>query len=364
MKIAVDLHFTNLKDGLYTDMGSEGRYAAKWAELLANNGQQVYCICGDNTYRNISWASNDIHIPNINIISNPSEIIKNRYDIAIIPGAVIPYGVIADLYMFMHFSTFSINSNDGKIFHPESYIHDNSIIVYPLETQFRNPINPYNIYENKTYFMPLPIAENMQSPDYNRLPSIAWTSRWGPWVSDDIYFHSMVKFAKIHNLQTKIFSFQNFYHRVRETEHEEGVKKIKEQLDLLKSSLLKSSITIEEIPSVPVNQLIEKLKITKFALSTHKGGLGGSMLEQVAYATFPLPGIGTKWVFPRVDLELYDNPYPETIDGIIKNWEIPLQDESFYTSSIKAYQKDVEPHLYSNCINQFSKIISKFGFKL
>lgn len=345
MKIAVDLHFSNLKDGLYTDMGSEGRWGTNWAKLLAKNGHQVDCICSENVY---GWGSSP-PIPNINFVNRIAE--NNKYDIALLPGPEVPQGVKAGLYIFMHFSPQTIVSSSREL-----YKQDNCIIVYPLEIQFRFPGMPQNKYENKTYSMPTPVAENMQHPNYNRLPSIAWTDRWGPGLTSDIYFNSFIKFAKIYDLHTRIFSYDRFYVQMREHEYEDGVRKMREQLASLKS--------VEKIPSIPVNQLVEKLKITKFALNTHGGGLGGSMLEQIVSGSFPLPSACTGSLFHSVDVELYNNPYPGTIDGIIKNWEIPLQDESFYISSIKAYQKEVEPHLYDNCLNQFSKIISNYGFKL
>lgn len=350
MKIAVDIHFSNLKDGLYTNMGGEGRWACSWAKLLAENGQQVDCICSENVF---GWGSSP-PIPNINFMNRVDE--NKKYDIVLLPGPEIPRNLKASLHIFNHFSPCTIVSSDQGL-----YKSDNSIIVYPFETNFRYPTNPTNIYENKTYSMPTPIAESMQPPDFNRQPSIAWTSRWGPSTSDDKHFNSMVKFAKIHDLHTRIFSYQNFFVHLQENEsrgdeYKDGVKKAKEQLDSLR--------LLEGIPSLPVNQLMDKLKVTKFSLSTHGGGLGGSMLEQVASGACPLPGTGTRYTFPHIDPKFYDNPYPETIDGIIKNWEISLNDESFYVSIIKAYQKDIEPHLYSNCLNQFSKIISKFGFKL
>lgn len=343
-KIAVDLHFSNLKEGLYTDMGSEGRWGTNWAKVLAESGHQVDCICSENVY---GWGSSP-PIPNVTLTNRVTE---NKYDIALLTGPSIPQGVNADLYMFMHFSPQTIESKDRKL-----YEHDNSVIVYPVEVQFRYPFMPPNRYENKTYYMPTPIAENMQHPDYNRLPSIAWTNRWGPGLTNDTKFNAFIKFARIHNLHTMIFSYQNFYHYVRENERDEGVKKIQEQVDLLQS--------VEKISSAPSNHLIEKLKITKFALNIHGGGLGGSMLEQVICGAFPLPCTGTNQLFSHIDTKLYNNPYPDTIDEIVKNWEIPLYDESFYISALKAYQKEVEPHIYSNALNLFSKIISKYGFKL
>lgn len=358
MEIAADIHFSNLKDGLYTNMGGEGRWACSWAKLLAENGQHVDCICSENVY---GWGSSP-PIPNINFVNRLENRTDedNTYDIALLPGPEIPRGIKADLYIYNHFSPCTIVSSD----HLGLYRSDNSIIVYPFETNFRYITNPPNRYEYKTYAMPTPIAENMQSPDFNRQPSVAWTSRWGPTTSGDIYFNSMVKFARIHNLRTRIFSYQNFFVHLQENEsrgveYKDGVRIVREKLDSLR--MLQP---IEEIPSIPVNQLMDKLKVTKFSLSTHGGGLGGSMLEQVASGACPLPGTGTYYTFPHVDSKFYDVPYPQTIDGIVKNWEMPLNDESFYVSIIKAYQKAIEPHLYSNCLNQFSKIISKFGFKL
>ncbi len=343
MKIAVDLHFSNLKDGLYTDMGSEGRWGTRWAELLARNGCYVDCICSENVY---GWGSSS-PVPNVNFVNKEP---KRRYDIALLPGPEVPRGVEADLYIFMHFSPLTITSKDREL-----YKSDNSIIVYPVEIQFLSTKYP-NAWKDKTYFMPIPVAEAMQPPDYNRIPSIAWTERWGPGLTSDINFNSFIRLAKIYNLHARIFSYQNFYVHIKENEHEEGARKIEEQLNSLCST--------ERIPSMPSNQLIEKLKVTKLALSTHGGGLGGSIYEQVASGAFPLPSTGTNYMFPYIDSRLYDNPYPNTVEEVVKNWEIPLNDKSFYISSIKEYQKEIESHLYDNCLTQFSKIISNYGFKL
>lgn len=322
-------------------MGSEGRWATNWSKLLAENGHQVQCICSENVYRNIP------SIPNLDITSRITE---NKYNIALLPGPAIPQGLNADLYLFMHFSPLTILSSDRELYKP-----DNTIIVYPVDAQFKSSELPKR-YENKTYFMPTPIAEKMHPPDYNRPLSIAWTDRWGPSLTSDIYFNSLIRFSRTYNLNTIVFSFQNFYTHVIENEHEDGMRKLNQQLDSLES--------LEKIPSLPSNELIEKFKTTKFVLNTHGGGLGGSMLEQIIHGAFPLPATNTSYFFSHIDSKLYNNPYPGTMDEIIRNWEIPLKDESFYISALKEYQKEVEPHLYGNCLKQFSKIMLNYGFKL
>lgn len=346
LKIFVDLHFSDMKNGLYTDMGSEGRWGTRWAKLLSENGHEVHCLSGSSTHNSYS--------PNLIIECG---IRNEKYDVALLPGPEIPPGIKAYLYMFMHFSPCTlIPPNNLELYNP-----DNHIVVYPFITQFRYPTNPENRFEHKTYFMPTPIAERFEEPSFERLPSIVWTDRWGPALLNDMYFNAMIKLSKKHNLHTKILCYQNFYHHIVQNEREGKAqqyeaRRLKEKINSLSS--------FEGIESVANDKLIEILKTIKFALNTHNSGMGGSMTEQVTTAAFPLPAGGTRSIFPHIDSKLYDTPYPNTVDEVVKNWEIPMQDESFYVSSIKEYQKDLEPHLYKNCLNQFYYVLSKNGFNI
>ena len=293
-------------------MGSEGRWVTNWGLLLERNGHEV------------NWTQDNDGIQ------------KHQHDIALMAGPEIPSGLNARLKIWMHFSSLTVVGYN----HLGLYEPSDSIIVYPIYEQWRYKGLPDNPYKDKTYFMPTPICSEFSEPNFDK-NGIAWTDRGGP-NNESVYWQAFLKFAKY--FKSTLLLYQDFFVNASDR------NKLEAEVN---------SLNPERLGIVPYPELVEKIKTMKFCYSNHLSGLGGSMLEQIAYGAFPLVGVGTSQVVKNVDTLIYQNPYPDTTDEVLKNWELALNPE-FYVEGVKKYQAYIEPHLYGNCLRVFEEIVKRY----
>lgn len=337
MKILVDLHAMNINDGLVSNTGGEGRWGQSWAKLLGERGYDVTCICGGSA----SWG-NFQPIPNVKLINYWPE---EHIDVALFTGED-EHIRKADLCIYMFWSP------DFIVKKPYFYNRDNQIIVCPFKHHMhRFQTSNYGDYNNpfveKSYLMPTPVVYSTSPPNFNS-NTIAWTSRWGPMTSNDIYFLAFIKLIKKYSFNTKILMSENFYHYTKEREGQNGVRKIKGHLSSIHD--------LELLPSLTHSQVLNILKETKVGIPY---GGGSSIPELIFSGSLPLPSMSPDLLYD-IDKTIYDDPYPSTVEGILKIWEKAITDKSFYEKALKIYQESLVDNLYDNSIKHFQDITMKY----
>lgn len=337
MKILVDLHAMDINNGLVSNTGGEGRWGQSWAKLLGERGHEVTCMCGGSA----SWGISK-PIPNIKLINYRP---KEYFDIALFTGEYGYTDRMADLYIYMFWSP------DFIVRTPEFYIRDNQIIVCPFRHHMHRFLSSkWGNYDNpfvwKSYLMPTPVAEKMLPPNFNS-NSIAWTGRWGPMRSDDIYFLAFIELIKKYSLNAKIFMSENFYHYCSENEGKEGVRKIEEHLSSIHD--------LELLPSLTHSQVLDILKETKAGVPY---GGGSSIPELIFSGSLPLHSMSPD-LLSEIDKTIYNISYPLTVYNIFNIWERAITDQPFYEKTLKIYQESLVDNLYDNSIKYLQDIVTK-----
>lgn len=338
MKILVDLHAMDINNGLVSNTGGEGRWGQSWAKLLGERGHEVTCICGGSASWGISQSISNIKLTN----QCPEE----RFDMALFTGEDAHIDRKADLYIYMFWSP------DFIVKSPELYNRNDQIIVCPWKHHFhRFKTKKWGDYNNpfagKSYLMPTPVSQHMLPSNFNS-NTIAWTSRWGPITSNDVYFLAFIRLIKKYSFNAKIFMSENFYHHCNENEGENGVRKIKEHLSLVQTKL-------ELLPSLTHNQIMNILKETKVGVPY---GGGSSIPELIFSGSLPLPSLSPDLLL-EIDNTIYNIPYPLTVDNITSIWERAITDQSFYEKTLKIYQESLVDSIYDNSIKHLQNIINK-----
>lgn len=337
MKVLVDLHAMDIYNGLVSNTGGEGRWGQSWAKLLGERGHEVTCICGGGANWGISHPVSNVKL--VNYIPN------ELFDIALFPGEDAHSDRKARLYIYMFWSP------DFIVRTPDLYNRKDQSIVCPFKHHMHRFQTPkWGSYNNpfidKTYLMPTPVSKNMLPPNFSS-NTIAWTSRWGPLSSNDIFFLAFIRLIRKYSLNTKIFMSENFYHYVREKEGQNGVIKLKEHLSYIHD--------LELLPSLTQSQVFDTLKETKAGVP-YEGG--SSIPELIFSGSLPLPSMAPD-LLTEIDKTIYGNDYQLTSEGILALWERAMNDQPFYEKVLKIYQESLVDNLYDNSVKHLQDIVTK-----
>jgi len=332
----------SIYEGLESPERGESRWAQNWAEFLAKEGHEVICIC------NPALWGQSAPIPNCTLRpwSDTSHIDCDVYvNCCWWEGKDIG-DITAKTYVHL---SYGFEDHLTK----ESMIGKNHVIAYPYVQSKKNFIHDRNIFQHKTFCLPVPLADSFREGSFDN-KTLTFSAK-------DVFLdrHSPNEehwFTAGHNVLKAIkeVSEKHSLNSIFLMAHELTDNKVKAVENLQLVDLLKSINNAQFFPLIKMDAIYKILDITK--VLTPVISPGGSMIEGVMRGIIPLTWSGSLFddIATRYDFLLSHDASYEAIQG---NLDRLVTDREFYGYLVSEYQAALEGHLYYNSRKYFQQLV-------